>query len=78
MSEFVNARLMTENEAAEFIGMSRSFLAKSRMEGNRTGHTPGPPFVKIGRAVRYSGEDLLAWIAAHRHEPQTGTTEIAS
>ena len=65
-------RMLTEQQAAEYIGMSRSFLRKSRMDGNRSGHTPGPPFVKIGRSVRYLPADVLAWIEAHRHDPKSG------
>ncbi|MEE9473839.1 MAG: DNA-binding protein, partial [Acidimicrobiia bacterium] len=33
--------------------MSVPFLRQSRMEGNRENRTPGPPFIKVGRAVRY-------------------------
>ena len=55
-------RALTEQETAEYIGMSRSFLRKSRMEGNRDNHTPAPKFIKIGRAVRYLKEDLDNWL----------------
>ena len=40
-------RLLTPREAAEFLRVSASWLAKARMRGD------GPPFSKIGRAVRY-------------------------
>ena len=55
-------RALTEQETSEYIGMSRSFLRQSRMEGNRTNRTPAPPFIKIGRAVRYLIEDLDRWL----------------
>ena len=42
--------------------MSRSFLRQARMDGNRENRTPAPPFIKIGRAVRYLREDLDAWL----------------
>jgi predicted DNA-binding transcriptional regulator AlpA len=45
---------------ARLIGISESTLAKQRMPGD------GPEFVKIGRAVRYSREAGLAWMASHR------------
>jgi predicted DNA-binding transcriptional regulator AlpA len=32
------------------------------MDGNRENRTPAPPFIKIGRAVRYLREDLDAWL----------------
>jgi len=57
-----NKRALSEIETAEYIGMSRSFLRQSRMEGNRENRTPAPPFIKIGRAVRYLREDLDNWL----------------
>ena len=55
-------KVLSEIETAEYIGMSRSFLRQSRMEGNRTNRTPAPPFVKIGRSVRYIKDDLDNWL----------------
>jgi predicted DNA-binding transcriptional regulator AlpA len=49
-------RLLTAREAANFLKMSASWLAKSRMRGD------GPPYVKIGRAIRYSESALLRWM----------------
>ena len=64
----MDKKLLTEPETARYLAVSRIFLRKSRMEGRRENHTPGPPFVKFGRAVRYAIEDLDAWIAEHRRE----------
>ena len=61
--------LLNEADACAYLGLSRSFLARARMDGPREGRTPGPPFVKLGRAVRYAIEDLDAYIASNRHEP---------
>lgn len=55
-------RALTEIETSAYIGMSRSFLRQSRMDGNRETRTPSPPFIKIGRSVRYLVEDLDAWL----------------
>ena len=55
-------RALSEREAARYIGMSRSFLAQSRMDGHRVARTPAPPFIKIGRSVRYLREDLDTWL----------------
>lgn len=49
-------RLLTPKEAAHFLRLSHSWLAKSRM------HADGPPFVKLGRAVRYRETDLVRWL----------------
>jgi predicted DNA-binding transcriptional regulator AlpA len=68
-------RALKEPEAAEYISMSESFLRQSRMDGIRENRTPGPPFVKIGRAVRYLREDLDAWLETYRHEPKRGIEE---
>lgn len=62
----VTPAVLTEPAAARYIGMSRSFLRQSRMDGDREGRTPGPPYVKVGRAVRYLREDLDAWLWSHR------------
>ena len=55
-------RAFTEAEAALYIGLSRSFLAKSRMDGKRENHTNAPDFIKIGRAIRYLKDDLDNWL----------------
>ena len=61
-------RMLLEAEAARYIGMSRAFLRLSRCEGAYGNRTPGPPYYKIGRAVRYKLEDLDAWLQKHRVE----------
>ena len=58
----VEPRAFTEREAAKYICMSRSFLAQSRMEGNRDNHIPAPRFIKVGRNVRYLREELDNWL----------------
>ncbi len=61
-------RGLSEAEAANYIGMSQSFLRQARMDGKRLNRTPGPPFTKIGRKVLYLKDDLDGWLEAHRHE----------
>ncbi|USE34720.1 MULTISPECIES: AlpA family transcriptional regulator [Endozoicomonas] len=48
-------------EAAMFIGVCKSALDKSRVSGELFGQTP-PPFIKLGRSIRYRVEDLKAWV----------------
>ncbi|WP_282166616.1 helix-turn-helix transcriptional regulator [Shewanella japonica] len=69
-------RALSEIETAEYIGMSRSFLRQSRMEGNRDNRTPAPPFIKIGRAVRYLKEDLDAWLDSFYRMEHSGQSAI--
>jgi len=45
-------------QAAEHLGVSKSFLDKARIYGG------GPRFMKFGRSVVYSTEDLDAWARA--------------
>lgn len=59
-------RVLSEQEAATYIGMSRSFLAQSRMDGLRANRTPAPPFIRIGRSVRYLLDDLDGWLNQFR------------
>jgi len=64
----IRKRGLSEAEAAEYIGMSRSFLRHARMDGERFNRPPGPPFTKIGRKILYLKDDLDRWLEEHRHE----------
>ncbi|MBM7037425.1 helix-turn-helix transcriptional regulator [Vibrio ulleungensis] len=69
-------RALTEQETATYIGMSRSFLRQARMEGHRKNRTIAPPFIRIGRAVRYLREDLDKWLSnktKHDRLPMEGS-----
>lgn len=59
-------RGLTEEEAAFYIGMSRSYLRQDRMHGRRENRTPGPRWVRIGRAIRYLKDDLDSWLEQYR------------
>lgn len=63
----MNNEILTEEEAAEYIRMSRSFLSKDRMNGYRHGHIQGPEFIRTGvRSIRYRKIDLDKWIMKNR------------
>lgn len=47
--------LWTENEAAAFLKLSTRTLQAWRVGGG------GPPFEKLGRAVRYSKRSVIEW-----------------
>lgn len=69
MKRKIPSRLLSETEASAYIGMSKSYLRKARMEGNRRNRTPAPKFIKIDRTVRYPIEELDAWLNTfHRLE----------
>ncbi|MAG92481.1 MAG: hypothetical protein CMJ48_01840 [Planctomycetaceae bacterium] len=63
---------LCESEAAATLGVAPSTLAHLRMSGK------GPPFFRIGRAVRYPQSQLILWrdervLEARSPEPQTAT-----
>lgn len=65
----IQRRLLTDPEAATYLGVSLSFLRQGRMEGRRANRCAGPPFIKLGnKAIRYDLQDLDAWLAANRKE----------
>lgn len=53
-------RKLNASEAAEYLQISASTLAKLRVYGG------GPPFYKFGRRVLYDLEDIERWAAEHR------------
>lgn len=53
-------------EASEYIGVSVSWLAKLRLYGG------GPRYSKIGRSIRYSTDDLDAWLASNLQTTTSG------
>lgn len=59
--------LLDQLEAAEILKKSPAWMERSRWNGS------GPPFIKLGRHVRYPLDALHAWIAGH--ELQTSTTQ---
>ncbi len=67
--------LLSELHAAEFLGVSRSWLRQVRNQGPREGRAQGPAFIKTGRLVRYTKADLEAWIAVHRVAPGGAANE---
>jgi excisionase family DNA binding protein len=50
------SEVLTSREAAHFLGLSESTLAKLRLNGN------GPIYFKLGRRVVYRRAELEAWL----------------
>lgn len=46
--------------AAPMLGLQPSTLHKMRLTGD------GPPFLKLGRSIRYLPSDLRAWLESRR------------
>jgi hypothetical protein len=68
-TEQLNAPLMVDEKTAAFlVGVSVSFLRKSRAEGQHGQRTAGPRFVSVGGRRLYRRSDLFVWVenlAAH-------------
>jgi len=58
-------------EAAYLAGLSVRTFEALRLKGG------GPPFVKLGRAVRYRRSDVLAWTAGKVRRSTSDTGEAA-
>jgi hypothetical protein len=54
--------LLDEREAARLIGVSVSFLRKSRSEGTLGNRTAAPPFTCLGKRRLYRSTDLREWV----------------
>ena len=52
--------LLTPAEAARILKVSLSWLAKARMRGD------GPPYIPVGRSIRYSETALLQWMKSRQ------------
>lgn len=59
--------LMTANEAAQWLGLSRMYLDSIRREGR------GPMFIRIGIRIYYDQADLVAWLATLKQRDNKGT-----
>jgi predicted DNA-binding transcriptional regulator AlpA len=53
-------RLLTARDAANLQRLSQSWLAKARMRGD------GPPYVKLGRSIRYGEGALVEWMKSRQ------------
>jgi len=52
--------LFSSKEAAKLLKLSLSWLANARMTGD------GPPYIRIGRSIRYSEVALLQWLKSRQ------------
>lgn len=52
---------MRVRQAAEYCGLSKSFLDKARIYGG------GPAFMRLGRSIIYNSADLDTWLASQKY-----------
>ena len=66
-------RYLRVKEAAQYIGLAASTLAKKRLSGD------GPPFIKAGpRIILYDVLDVDAWLAKRRRHSTADTGDEAA
>ena len=58
--------VLNEHEAATYIHMSTSYLRKQRWKGTQPDRASGPPYIRIGRSIRYRRQDLDDWMERNR------------
>jgi hypothetical protein len=55
-------KLGDTKEAARFLNVSTSFLNKARVYGGPA----APPYIALGRTIRYDLDELAEWARRHR------------
>ena len=67
-------QLLTEEQAANILQISPFTLLRLRVHGLKG--RAGPPWIKMGKSVRYRRSDLDAWIEKQVVRPGTPTSKI--
>ncbi len=62
---------MRVKQAAEYCGLSKSFLDKARIYGG------GPAFMRLGRSIIYNTEDLDRWLSSQKYIPANDNASSA-
>ncbi|WP_299735709.1 helix-turn-helix domain-containing protein [uncultured Endozoicomonas sp.] len=53
--------VLDSEQASSYIGVAKTEVVQSRVTGRLSGLIP-PPFIRIGKRVRYRIEDLDEWL----------------
>lgn len=72
MTSTLHGQLLDTGAASALLGCSPSALVKFRTERR------GPPYVKVGRLIRYRRRDLVRWVRAQRVLPEAARTTETS
>jgi len=56
--------LMTERQAATYLAISQKTLQARRLRRQE------PPYIKVGKSVRYMVDDLDCFLNKHRIDPE--------
>ena len=60
-------RTVRETEAAEIVGAAVQTMRNNRHLGK------GPPYLKLGKSVRYRVSDLIEYLEKHRIDPESAS-----
>jgi predicted DNA-binding transcriptional regulator AlpA len=60
----MSENLINEHAAAKWLGIKVATLRNWRIPRGARHH--GPPWIKLGEAVRYAPEDIREWLAKRR------------
>lgn len=78
----ITPRALRENEAAQYLGFSASYVRNTRtadMRAIRQGMPiKGPRWVVVETAIRYLREDLDDWLNQHRIDPGQYDPQVPS
>lgn len=65
-------RYSRTQEAAEYVGSTRSTFEKLRLTGD------GPPYSKLGHIVVYARDDLDSWVKSKRRRSTSDSGTVAA
>jgi predicted DNA-binding transcriptional regulator AlpA len=55
--------ILTTEQASQMTGMSVDWFGQGRLKGF------GPPYLRLGRAIRYDRDKVLEWFRTHEVRP---------
>ena len=61
---------LTSREAAAYTGFSEVYFRKGRANTTTGNAIPHPPYIRVGRAIRYQRTKLDIWMNQFRVEPE--------
>ena len=64
-------RLMTRKEVARYLGLNVNTIQRWHWKGS-----DAPPFIKIGRSVRYKESEVKAWVERTTAKPKARTIRL--
>ena len=66
------AILLSQRSVAERLGVTERTMERWRAEGC------GPPYLKVGRGIRYDEADVAAWLDARRRRSTSDSESRAA